>query len=142
MCIDEVENLGSFAEVEALAEEAGHAGAVLGRLADELGLTRVEPRSYIAMVLAHRARTTSREPAVVTTASRTLRAAIAKGAAATAVRRLRPDDGGPRRGRDLIEAARGNCDFVAVSIFVNPTQFGPHEDLARYPRPFPDDVAL
>ena len=42
----------------------------------------------------------------------------------------------------LIQAARRECDYVAVSIFVNPTQFGPHEDLSRYPRPFEADVAL
>ena len=33
----------------------------------------------------------------------------------------------------LIDAARSACDFVAVSIFVNPTQFAPGEDLATYP---------
>ena len=42
----------------------------------------------------------------------------------------------------LIRAARRECGFVAVSIFVNPTQFGPTEDLARYPRPFDADVAI
>lgn len=42
----------------------------------------------------------------------------------------------------LIQAARRECDFVAVSIFVNPTQFGPKEDLSRYPRPFENDVKL
>jgi pantoate--beta-alanine ligase len=42
----------------------------------------------------------------------------------------------------LIEAARAADGFVVVSIFVNPTQFGPHEDLARYPRPFEQDLAL
>lgn len=42
----------------------------------------------------------------------------------------------------LIEAARQECDFVAVSIFVNPTQFGPREDLAKYPRPFTADVEV
>lgn len=42
----------------------------------------------------------------------------------------------------LIEAARRDCDFVAVSIFVNPTQFGPKEDLAKYPRPFSADVEV
>jgi pantoate--beta-alanine ligase len=42
----------------------------------------------------------------------------------------------------LIRAARAGCDFVVVSIFVNPTQFGPNEDLASYPRPFEQDVAL
>ncbi|MCI0638895.1 MAG: pantoate--beta-alanine ligase [Gemmataceae bacterium] len=42
----------------------------------------------------------------------------------------------------LIRAARAECGFVVVSIFVNPAQFGPQEDLARYPRPFEQDVAL
>jgi pantoate--beta-alanine ligase len=42
----------------------------------------------------------------------------------------------------LIRAARAADGFVVVSIFVNPTQFGPHEDLARYPRPFEQDLAL
>jgi pantoate--beta-alanine ligase len=42
----------------------------------------------------------------------------------------------------LIRAARAETDFVVVSIFVNPTQFGPKEDLARYPRPLADDLRL
>ena len=42
----------------------------------------------------------------------------------------------------LIRAAAASCGQVAVSIFVNPTQFGPNEDFARYPRTFDVDCAL
>lgn len=42
----------------------------------------------------------------------------------------------------LVRAARGKCDTVAVSIFVNPTQFGPSEDFSKYPRTLEKDVAL
>ena len=44
--------------------------------------------------------------------------------------------------RSLVQAARLECASVAVSIFVNPTQFAPGEDLARYPRTFAEDCAL
>lgn len=42
----------------------------------------------------------------------------------------------------LIHAARRECDFVVVSIFVNPSQFGPGEDLAKYPRDLDADLEL
>lgn len=42
----------------------------------------------------------------------------------------------------LVRAAKAQCDAVVVSIFVNPTQFGPTEDLARYPRQIERDCEL
>ena len=42
----------------------------------------------------------------------------------------------------LVRASKSRCHVTAVSIFVNPLQFGPTEDLAKYPRPLERDVAL
>ncbi len=42
----------------------------------------------------------------------------------------------------LVRKARSQCGFVIVSIFVNPAQFGPGEDLNRYPRTLKQDISL
>lgn len=42
----------------------------------------------------------------------------------------------------LIEAGKQLADHVIVTIYVNPTQFGPKEDFSKYPRPLADDLAM
>jgi pantoate--beta-alanine ligase len=42
----------------------------------------------------------------------------------------------------LVRTAQASCDVVVVSIFVNPTQFGPHEDFAAYPRSLEEDCRI
>ncbi|MBM3674247.1 MAG: pantoate--beta-alanine ligase [Actinobacteria bacterium] len=44
--------------------------------------------------------------------------------------------------RSLMRAARAHDDFVVVTLFVNPTQFGPNEDLSAYPRDLAADVSV
>ncbi len=44
--------------------------------------------------------------------------------------------------RSLIERSAAECDVTVVTVFVNPLQFGPSEDLASYPRDLAEDVAL
>ena len=44
--------------------------------------------------------------------------------------------------RALLRQARSDCDVVVMSLFVNPTQFGPGEDLDRYPRDEERDRAI
>lgn len=52
-----------------------------------------------------------------------------------------PTMGALHRGHgSLIEYSKKECDVTVVSIFVNPKQFAPHEDLVHYPRPFEKDI--
>ena len=54
-----------------------------------------------------------------------------------------PTMGALHRGHtSLMNLARAANDFVVVSVFVNPTQFGPNEDFTRYPRPLTQDLEL
>lgn len=43
---------------------------------------------------------------------------------------------------ELLEKIRPHCDFSVLSIFVNPTQFGPKEDLSKYPRTWDSDLKI
>ncbi len=44
--------------------------------------------------------------------------------------------------RELVHVARSRCDVVVVTVFLNPLQFAPSEDLSRYPKTLESDVAL
>ena len=71
------------------------------------------------------------------------RAAVAKARAAGARIGLVPTMGALHAGHlSLVDRCRREADFTVMSIFVNPLQFGPGEDLARYPRPVAEDERL
>jgi pantoate--beta-alanine ligase len=71
------------------------------------------------------------------------RAAVAKLRAEGRCVGLVPTMGALHEGHlSLMRAARGHCSAVVATIFVNPTQFAPGEDFAKYPRTFEADCAL
>jgi pantoate--beta-alanine ligase len=78
-----------------------------------------------------------RTPTEMQAACRTLRSAHRSGAR---ILGLVPTMGALHAGHiSLVAAARAECEIVAASIFVNPTQFAPGEDFATYPRTFDTD---
>ena len=81
-------------------------------------------------------------PRVVTTVPE-LRAAVAGMRRAEKRLGLIPTMGALHAGHlSLVQAARRECDATVVTIFVNPTQFGPREDFSKYPRSLAADLQL
>jgi pantoate--beta-alanine ligase len=83
------------------------------------------------------------EPIAITTTRQGVRDACTHLRAGGARLGLVPTMGALHKGHlALVEEARRHADHVVVSVFVNPTQFAPHEDFDRYPRQLATDAAM
>jgi len=140
--LDDVDGLGTFAELEITADEdqlPAARAAVLGAAA-ELGLTQAERRSYLQLLLEKQS--PARDVKTITTVVE-LRRAVGGARRSGLTVGLVPTMGALHAGHAaLVERARAECGFVVVSVFVNPTQFGPNEDFGCYPRTFDADLDL
>lgn len=84
----------------------------------------------------------SRSPVVVHTVAE-LRAAVASARRSGKKIGLVPTMGALHAGHtSLVDASARECGFTVVTVFVNPTQFAPHEDYKKYPRTLETDAAL
>ena len=140
--IDEVEQIGTYAEVEIVASEADYPRAkdLVLAIAKELGLKQIERRSYIGLVLEK----TQPRPAIETVSTvRDLRKMVASARHRKQTVGFVPTMGALHAGHTtLIDQSAQECGFVVVSIFVNPAQFGPNEDFNKYPRTLDVDLKL
>ena len=100
------------------------------------------PPTFATDVFRPTRRPSSDGDGLVTPAAWRRRGQTRRGHADVAKNRLCADDGALHRGHvALLEESRHQGEPLALSIFVNPTQFAPNEDLERYPRDLTGDLA-